>query len=97
MQVTLGPLAGVVIGGLGAWLIDRAATNGWMEESYEGLAILGVAFLAFAGSEIIGGNGFIAAVETGSLPPSWAAWSLATACAIGARSSSSSPKRKVSS
>jgi NhaP-type Na+/H+ or K+/H+ antiporter len=65
MQVTLGPLAGVVIGGLGAWLIDRAATNGWMEESYEGLAILGVAFLAFAGSEIIGGNGFIAAFVGG--------------------------------
>jgi NhaP-type Na+/H+ or K+/H+ antiporter len=65
MQVTLGPLAGVVIGGLGAWLIDRAAANGWMEESYEGLAILGVAFLAFAGAEITGGNGFIAAFVGG--------------------------------
>jgi len=65
MQVTLGPLAGIVVGGLGAFLIDRAAAKGWMEESYEGLAVLGVAFLTFAGAEIIGGNGFIAAFVGG--------------------------------
>ncbi len=67
MQVILGPLAGIVVGGLGAWLIDRAATKGWMAESYQGPAILGVAFLAFAGSEIIGGNGFIAAFVGGMI------------------------------
>ncbi len=65
LQVTLGPVAGIVIGGLGAWSIDRAASKGWMKESHEGLAILGVAFLAFAGAEIIGGNGFIAAFVGG--------------------------------
>ena len=65
LQVTLGPLAGVAIGGLGGWLIDRAAARGWMQETYEGLAILGVAFLAFAGAEIVGGNGFIAAFVGG--------------------------------
>ena len=65
LQVTLGPLAGLVVGGLGAWSIDRAAAKGWMEESYEGLAILGVAILAFAAAEIIGGNGFIAAFVGG--------------------------------
>ena len=65
MQVSLGPLAGIVIGGLGAWLIDRAISKGWMGESFEGPAILGIALLAYSGAEIIGGNGFIAAFVAG--------------------------------
>ena len=64
-QVVLGPLAGVVVGGAGGWLMDRAVRAGWMAESYEGAAILALAFLAFAGAEIIGGNGFIAAFVAG--------------------------------
>ncbi len=64
-QITLGPLAGLIIGGLGAWLMDRAVLKGWMGESFEGPAILGVALLAYAGAEIIGGNGFIAAFVAG--------------------------------
>ncbi len=36
-----------------------------MAESFEGPAILGVAFLAYGGAEIIGGNGFIAAFVAG--------------------------------
>ena len=36
-----------------------------MQGSYEGLAILGLAPLAFAGAEIAGGNGFIAAFVAG--------------------------------
>ncbi len=64
-QILLGPLAGVLIGGAGAWLIDRAAASHWMTEAFEGLAILGVALLAFAGAELIEGNGFIAAFTAG--------------------------------
>ena len=64
-QITLGPLAGLIIGGLGAWLMDRAVLNGWMGESFEGPAILGVVLLTYAGAEIIGGNGFIAAFVAG--------------------------------
>lgn len=64
-QILLGPLAGILVGGLGAWLIDRAVRAGWMRESFEGPAILGVALLAFAGAELIGGNGFIAAFTAG--------------------------------
>jgi len=64
-QIVLGPLAGIAIGGLGAWLIDRAASAEWMAESFQGPAILGVALLSFAGAEIIGGNGFIAAFVAG--------------------------------
>lgn len=65
MQIVLGPIAGVLIGGLSARLIDRAVISGWMSVTYEGPAILGVALLAFAGAELIGGNGFIAAFVAG--------------------------------
>ena len=64
-QITLGPLVGLIIGGLSAWLMDRAVKKGWMGESFEGPAILGVAVLAYAGAENIGGNGFIAAFVAG--------------------------------
>ena len=64
-QILLGPLAGIAVGGVGAWLIDRAAKAGWIGESFEGPAILGVALLAFSGAENIGGNGFIAAFVAG--------------------------------
>jgi len=64
-QVILGPLAGVVIGGAGAWLLDTASRKKWTSEAYEGPAILALAFLAYSGSELIGGNGFIAAFVSG--------------------------------
>lgn len=64
-QVILGPLAGIVGGGVGAWLLDRAADRGWTTEAYEGLIILGLAFLAYSAAELIGGNGFIAAFVAG--------------------------------
>ncbi len=67
MQITLGPLAGAVVGLPAAWLIDRAARAGWLAESYEGPVILGVALLSFAGAETIGGNGFIAAFVAGAV------------------------------
>ena len=64
-QVTLGPLAGIAIGYAGAWLIDRAAEAEWMSEPFEGITILALALLAFAGAEAVGGNGFIAAFAAG--------------------------------
>ena len=65
MQIGLGPAAGIVVGFAGARLIDRSAKRGWMGESFEGAAVLGVALLAFAGAELVGGNGFIAAFVGG--------------------------------
>ncbi len=67
MQITLGPLAGIVVGVLGAKLIDRAVEREWMGESFQGPAILGTALLAYAGAELIGGNGFIAAFVSGMM------------------------------
>ena len=65
MQIGLGPLVGIAVGWLAARLIDRAVESAWMAESYEGPAILGVALLAFALAELIGGNGFIATFVAG--------------------------------
>ncbi|MEO2197067.1 MAG: hypothetical protein ABGY72_13370 [bacterium] len=58
-------MAGILVGWVSAKLVDRAVNSGWMAESYEGPAVLGVAVLSFAGAEIIGGNGFIAAFVAG--------------------------------
>ncbi|MDH3701722.1 MAG: cation:proton antiporter [Alphaproteobacteria bacterium] len=65
LQVTLGPAAGVAIGYAGAVAIDKASTHHWMAPSFEGIAILSVAALAFTAAELIGGNGFIAAFAAG--------------------------------
>ena len=64
-QIIFGPLAGVAIGLAGAWLLDLSAKKQWTTPAYEGAAILGLAFLAYASAELIGGNGFIAAFVSG--------------------------------
>ena len=62
---TILTLAGIVIGFVGARLVDGAATAEWMTEPFEGIGVLAMAFLSFAGAEHIGGNGFIAAFVSG--------------------------------
>ena len=64
-QVTLGPLAGIAIGYVGAVLVARCYRIRWMSESAEGMIALGLAFGAFALAELIHGNGFIAAFVAG--------------------------------
>ncbi len=61
LQVTLGPLAGVVVGFVGARAIGWADARGWMSSTSGRLSGLALALLAFASAEAIGGNGFIAA------------------------------------
>ncbi len=65
LQVTLGPLAGLGVGAIGGWLVERAHGRQWMAETAEGMVALGLAFGAFALAEEIGGNGFIAAFVAG--------------------------------
>ena len=65
LQVTLGPLAGIIIGYIGAHFIDTAAERGWMSESAEGIGILALALMAYICAELIGGNGFISAFISG--------------------------------
>lgn len=65
MQVTLGPLAGIFVGYIGARLLDTAAERGWATMSFQGIGILSLAALTYIVAELIGGNGFIAAFVGG--------------------------------
>ena len=58
-QLALGPLVGIAVGWGFAKAMDAAQPR--MAEPSGGVAFLAVAFAAFLGAEIIGGNGFIAA------------------------------------
>lgn len=65
LQITLGPVAGAAVGHAGARLVDGAYRRGWMKESAEGIAAIGLALGAYALAELVHGNGFIAAFFAG--------------------------------
>ena len=65
LQLTLGPLTGVLLGYVGARLLDIAATRGWMNEAAQGIGVLSLAVLIYVVAELVGGNGFIAAFVGG--------------------------------
>jgi len=64
-QVTLGPLAGVVIGAAGAKLLLLSKARAWTSESYEGIGAIALALSCYLGADVIGGNGFIASFVGG--------------------------------
>ncbi len=64
-QIMFGAAVGVAIGYLGSKLIGQSLKHKWMTESFEDLSVLGLAFLAYTGADMIGGNGFIAAFCAG--------------------------------
>jgi NhaP-type Na+/H+ or K+/H+ antiporter len=65
MQVSLGPLVGVLVGFIGGKLVMWGQRTGWMNHSFQDLSSLGLSLLAYAAAELIGGNGFIAAFCAG--------------------------------
>ncbi len=64
-QLVLGPVVGVAVAWLGGQAIELASDRGWMNRAFQQLSGLSLAFLAFAASEWVGGNGFIAAFVGG--------------------------------
>ncbi len=64
-QVGFGLLLGAAIGTGGGWLLNRRALAGRVEGAYRQLATIAVAVAAFAASELVEGNGFIAAFVGG--------------------------------
>ena len=64
-QLVLGPLAGVLIGVVGARVSTAAREREMMSEEFEKLGALAMAVLSFELAEAIGGNGFIAAFVAG--------------------------------
>lgn len=65
MQVGLGPVAGILVALVGGYLAERACASGAMGETFERIAGLSLAPLAYFAAEAIGGNGFIAAFVAG--------------------------------
>lgn len=66
-QFVYGPIIGGLVGWAGGWLVDKASGKGWMNETYQRLASLSIAVLAYAAAESVHGNGFIAAFFSGML------------------------------
>ena len=64
-QITLGPLAGIVVGYAGGKAVAYAHRRQWMSGGAEGVIVLAIAFLSFALAELVHGNGFIAAFVGG--------------------------------
>ena len=64
-QVILGPIVGIAVGCFGGKVVSAASTSKWMDHTFQQLAALALAGLAFGGAELVGGNGFIAAFMAG--------------------------------
>ncbi len=65
LQLLLGPLVGIGVGFLGGKLVELGGRSGWMNHTFQDLSALGLSLLAFAGADLVGGNGFIAAFCAG--------------------------------
>lgn len=61
----MGVLERATVGFVGGIVIERAAGRGWIDGVFPQLSTLSVAVCAFALSQLLGGNGFIAAVVAG--------------------------------
>lgn len=65
MQVTLGPLVGIVVAYAGARFILFATGRGWINSSMQRISGLAIACLCYAVAHEVGGNSFIAAFVGG--------------------------------
>ena len=65
LQLVMGPLVGIAVGYLGGHAVERSTRAGWMSDPFQRLSVIGLAGVAFAGAELVGGNGFIAAFVAG--------------------------------
>lgn len=68
-HLILGPLAGIVIGYGGGWLIRHAVRAHEMTPLFQRLSAPALAIIAYAGAEAVAGNGFIAAFVAGLMMP----------------------------
>lgn len=64
-QFVFGPVIGGLVGWLGGKLVENSSKREWMNHTYQMLASLAIAILAFSLAELVHGNGFIAAYFAG--------------------------------
>lgn len=65
MQLLLGPLIGFIVGFAGGRLVEWGQRTEWMSHTFQQLAAIAIALIAYGGAELSGGNGFIAAFVAG--------------------------------
>jgi NhaP-type Na+/H+ or K+/H+ antiporter len=66
-QFLFGPIIGGFVGWLGGFIVERSTKAGWMSHTYQMLASVAIAILAYSLAEHFGGNGFISAYFAGLL------------------------------
>ncbi|MEM9564741.1 MAG: cation:proton antiporter [Actinomycetota bacterium] len=64
-QIGFGVLVGVGVGYAGGRAIDHFGSRGWVDGAMRQIATLALAVAAFAGAEVVEGNGFVAAFVAG--------------------------------
>jgi len=64
-EIVLGLLVGVVVAWAMSWLVPEVKRREWIDEEGFRLVAFGCGLAAFAGAEVIGGNGFLAAFTCG--------------------------------
>jgi NhaP-type Na+/H+ or K+/H+ antiporter len=65
VQIGLAVVVGAIVGFGGGWMVNRAVERGWMEHTYEWIALMGIAIIAWIGADFLGASGFIAAFVAG--------------------------------
>ena len=66
-QFVYGPIIGGLVGWIGGKLVEVSSQRGWMNHTFQQLASLSLAILAFSLAELMHGNGFIAVYFAGML------------------------------
>jgi sodium/hydrogen antiporter len=61
LELAIGAVVGVAVGGAGGWLLRWARRRGWVAEDFAGIAVLALALVAYGASLAVHGNGFVAA------------------------------------
>ncbi|HEX5169123.1 MAG TPA: sodium:proton antiporter [Cyclobacteriaceae bacterium] len=66
-QFVYGPLIGGLVGWIGGKLVEVSSRRGWMNHTFQQLASVSLAIIAFSLAESVHGNGFIAVYFAGML------------------------------